>query len=87
MATVFIPASLRKYTKSQQKLDVEGANIREIIEQLDNQYPGIRERLLVDNQFRPGLAVAIDSRVSSHGLLEPVEPGSEIHFVHSVSGG
>lgn len=87
MPTVFIPASLRKYTNHVHQLQIEARNVREVIEQLEIEFPGISDRLCESGTLRPGLAVAVDSRVSSHGLLEKVNANSEVHFVPTVSGG
>jgi len=45
MATVRIPSPLRRYTNNQSKVEGDGANITELIENLDNQYPGVKSRL------------------------------------------
>lgn len=87
MPRVFIPASLRKYTGSQGEANIEAATVREVIVQLERIFPGISGRLTVAGELKPGLAVAIDSRICAHGLLEKVAPESEIHFVFSVPGG
>ncbi len=46
MATkVRIPAPLRKLTKDQAIVEVEGASIEEIIVNLEKNYPGLKERV------------------------------------------
>jgi molybdopterin synthase sulfur carrier subunit len=45
MSTVFIPSSLRRYTAGQSKVQVNGATINEVIEDLERQYPGVKSRL------------------------------------------
>lgn len=87
MPTVYIPPALRKYSNGEKKLEVDASTIREVIEELEIMFPGIKARLTENDQFRPGLTVAIDSRISSHGMVEQVDPTSEVHFVPSVSGG
>lgn len=87
MPIVYIPAALRKYSNDVRKLEVAAKTIREVVDQLEANFPGIKDRLLEDGDFRHGIAVAIDSRISSHGMLENVKSDSEIHFVPSVSGG
>ncbi len=87
MPTVFIPTSLRKYTNDVRSIEINARNVREVVEQLESQFPGIQEKICEDGQLRKGLSVAIDSRVCSHGMLEKVASNSEIHFVPSISGG
>ncbi len=87
MPTVFIPASLRKHTGDVRSVVVSAGNVREVIEELEKKFPGIREKICEDGQLRKGVSVAVDSRVLSHGMLEKVSSDSEVHFVPSVSGG
>lgn len=87
MPIVYIPPALRKYSNGIRIIKVEAGNIREVIAELEKTYPGMQNNLVVGDQLRPGLAVAIDSRVCSHGLLEKVENDSEVHFIPAVSGG
>lgn len=87
MPTVFIPASLRKHTNGVRKLVIDAKNIREVLERLEVEFPGIQDRLCDGDQLRQGLVAAIDSQISNQGLLEEVEPESEVHFVLAVPGG
>jgi len=84
---LFIPASLRSLTDGTQQFDVEAGTVRAAIEVVSEQYPKLLDRLIENDALRPGLAVAIDSRIHSHGLLEPLHDGCELHFVPAVSGG
>ncbi|MBI3696833.1 MAG: MoaD/ThiS family protein [Acidobacteria bacterium] len=87
MAIVYIPAPLAALTGGRSRLEVEGATVREIIDNLEQTWPGIRERLLVENHLRRNISVAVDGEVSPLGLLERVSPSSEVHFVAAISGG
>jgi sulfur-carrier protein len=87
MATVWIPALMRSLTDGQAQVEVEGENVRQIIEALDARYPGIAARLIDGNRLRPGLSVAVDGTVGNKGLREPVKPDSEVHFVPAMTGG
>lgn len=87
MATVYIPTMLLPLTEGLKQVDLEGRNVRQIIDGLDELYPGIKERLVEDGQIRPNLAVAIDGDVARMGLLERVQDASEIHFVPAIGGG
>lgn len=87
MPQVFIPPALRSQTDGQKQLAVNGANVREVIDHLDARFPGFRDRVSVDGRLKPGIAVAVGSRISDLGLLETVSPDDELHFVMSVSGG
>ena len=87
MVTVFVPTMLLALTGGVKQLDVEAANIRQVIDGLDGAFPGIKERLVDQGQIRSNLAVAIDGEIARMGLMEKVEAGSEVHFVPAIGGG
>ncbi len=87
MATVYIPTMLLPVTGGVKQTLVEARNVRQLINGLEEQFPGIRDRLIEENQVRPNLAVSIDGEVARMGLLERVGENSEVHFVPAISGG
>ena len=87
MATVFIPTMLQPMAGGVKQVDVEAKNVRQVIDELEQLYPGIKDRLVEENKIRPNLAVAIDGEVARMGLLEKVGEGSEVHFVPAIGGG
>ncbi|MCB0079980.1 MAG: hypothetical protein KDE47_03575 [Caldilineaceae bacterium] len=46
MATLFVPTPLRRLTGGASKVEVQGDNIGALLQALDQQYPGVNERLL-----------------------------------------
>lgn len=87
MATVWIPPLMRSLSDGQERIEVDGQNVREIVAALEERFPGISERLLEEGRLRPGLSVAVDGTVSNKGIRESVQPDSEVHFVPAMSGG
>jgi len=88
MPEVWIPSLMRKLTHGRDKVIVEGSTLREVIENLEVQFPGIKDRVVFeDYRIAHGLAVAIDGVVTEDGLRARVSPESEIHFVTSIAGG
>jgi molybdopterin synthase sulfur carrier subunit len=87
MPTVWIPAPFRALTHGQETVTVSGATVRQVIDELDRLFPGLRDRLCDANGLRPGLAVAVDTQVATLGLRQPVGEQSEIHFLPAISGG
>ena len=87
MAMVFIPTMLQPITGGIKQTECQGRNVRQIIDALDAQYPGIKDRLVEDGEIRSNLAVAIDGDVARMGMLERVAETSEIHFVPAIAGG
>ncbi len=87
MATVFIPSMLRSLAGGAKKIDCDARTVRQVIDQLEELYPGIKDRLVEDGQLRPNLAVAIDGDVAIMGLLQKVGENSEVHFIPAIGGG
>jgi molybdopterin synthase sulfur carrier subunit len=87
MARVWIPSLLRDLTGGAETVTVPGASIRQVIDELDRLHPGAHARLCDGDTLRPGLAVVVDNEVARLGLLQPVGPESEVHFLPAIGGG
>jgi molybdopterin synthase sulfur carrier subunit len=87
MATIFIPAQLRILTAGTDKLEMDVHNVREVIDQLEQQFPGIRDRLCQEDQISPSLQVSIDSVITSRVMIAKIHPNSEVHFIPAIAGG
>lgn len=78
---------LLSLTSGTKRVEMEARNVRQVIERLDEMFPGIKERLVEDGEIRPSLAIAIDGDVAIMGMLEKVGENSEVHFVPAIGGG
>lgn len=87
MATAFIPTLLQPLTGGKSEVEVPGATVAEVIDNLERAWPGIGDRLMDAGRLRPNISVAVDGEVSPMGLLEPVGESSEVHFVAAIKGG
>ena len=87
MATVFVPTMLQELTGGVKQVEIQAINVRQIIDRLEELYPGMKDRLVEEGRVRPNLAVAIDGEVARMGLLAKVGDGSEVHFVPAIGGG
>ncbi len=87
MARVFLQPQLRDLTGGAVEVSARGTTLRQVIAALDQDYPGIAARLLRDGSLAAGIAVSIDGVVSARGMLAPVAPDSEIHFLPAIGGG
>jgi molybdopterin synthase sulfur carrier subunit len=87
MATVWIPSQLRDLTGGQEKVTAPGARVGQVIDELERAFPGIKSRLCDEAGIRPGIAVIVDGEVARLGLLKPVAPASEVHFLPAIGGG
>ena len=87
MATVFVPSLVRTLTGGVDQVQATGKNVRQLVDDLERKYPGIRDRLCTGGELRPGLAVAVDGTIARKGLAEPVNAKSEVHFLPAIGGG
>ena len=87
MATVFIPTMLQKLTEGTKRVEFQAKNVRQVIDELDRLYPGMKDRLVEEGAIRSNLAVAVDGEIARMGLLEKVAENSEVHFVPAIGGG
>ena len=88
--TVRIPTPLRRVTDGQDKVDAEGATLREIIESMDSRFPGIKARICDDDgNLRNFVNVFVngeDVRFMD-GVDSATSDGDEISIVPAVAGG
>lgn len=87
MPTVVIPALLRKLTNGQERVTVRGASVRQVVDDLERQFPGIEAHLVEDGDLKPGIAVSVDGEMGIGGLLDAVKETSEIYFLPAIGGG
>ena len=88
--TVRIPTPLRRVTDGQDKVDTEGATLREIIDSMESQYPGIRERLCDEGgDLRNFVNVFVNGEDVRFldGIDSATGEGDEISIVPAVAGG
>jgi len=83
---VLIPTSLRSYTRAA-RVQAGGATLGEVLAELERQFPGLRFRM-VDEQdrLRPHMRVFVDGQ-ALHDLAQPLRPGADVNIVQALSGG
>ena len=89
-ATVRIPTPLRKVTNGADKASVDGNSIAEVIDSLENTFPGIKKRICQESgELRSFVNVFVngeDIRFSD-GINTSISSGDEISLVPAVAGG
>jgi molybdopterin synthase sulfur carrier subunit len=87
MATVILPRSLVSLIPgTKRSTDVEAATVAEAINRLDEQTPGIRNRLVDSGPvIRQHINVFVDAQPAA--LDTPLRPDSTVHVIPAVSGG
>jgi molybdopterin synthase sulfur carrier subunit len=87
MPTIFIPAPLRDLTQGKASVAVSASSVREAVESLETQFPGIKDRLCEGDRIRLNISVFVDGQVSNLKMREKLREDSEVHFVILISGG
>ena len=87
MATVHIPTQMRSLTGGRDRVPADGRTLRQVLDALETDWPGIRARIVANGKIRPELAVAIDGVMAESGLLHPVAEEAEIHLIPAIGGG
>ena len=87
MATVVVPALLRKLTCGRERVAVTGRNVGQVIDDLELQFPGFRDQLLQFGELKASIAVSIDGEMGTGGLLDRVKDTSEVFFIPAIGGG
>ncbi len=83
---VLIPSALYSYTQSNQ-VEATGSTLNDVLLDLDRQYPGIRFRMIDEQQqVRRHIRIFING-VSANSLLQTMQPSDEVVIVQALSGG
>ncbi|MDE2822363.1 MAG: MoaD/ThiS family protein [Chloroflexota bacterium] len=87
---VRIPTPLRRLTDGQDKVDVDSNTLGGVIDAMNEQYPGIRERICDDQgQLRNFVNVYVNGEDVRflQGLETATTDGDEVSVVPAVAGG
>jgi sulfur-carrier protein len=90
MATVFVPTPLRRLTGGQSRVTVEATTVGELIECLETDYPGVKERLLDgDGEIKRFINVFVNGEEirGLQGEATPIEATSEVSIIPAMAGG
>jgi len=87
LPVVWIPSLLRELTNGQKSLSINGDTVRQVIENLERKYPGIKGRLCDGDRLHASISIVVDGYTSTLKLRQPLHESSEVHFVISISGG
>ena len=88
--TVRIPTPLRKFTQDQADVAIEGNTIGEVINNLEAQYAGIKERIVDESgAIRRFLNVYVNEEDIRFldGPNTPVKDGDQVTIVPAIAGG
>lgn len=88
--TILIPTNLQKFTQNQTKIECSSGSISELIDSLERDCPGIKERLC-DEQGQPRRFLNFYVNGEDIRFLDKtntfVKDGDEVSIVPAVAGG
>ena len=87
---VRIPTPLRKLTKDQTEVEAAGSTIRDVVDDLEKQFPGFKERMCDEQgELRRFVNVYVgeeDIRFLN-GLETEIPEGEQVSIIPAVAGG
>ena len=89
-ATVRIPTILRTFTSGAGEVTAEGATLREVLDNLETSFPGIRDRIVDDTgalRRFVNVYVGDDDVRFIGGLDAEIADGARISIIPAVAGG
>ena len=86
---VRIPTILRTYTDGEKSVSGEGANLSALIDDLESNHPGLKDRLLDGGDLRRFVNVYVNDEDVRFlgGLATPVADGDAVTILPAVAGG
>ncbi|HEY8154403.1 MAG TPA: MoaD/ThiS family protein [Myxococcota bacterium] len=84
---VWIPTPLLSYTDQRKQVEAEGATLAELLVDLDRRFPGIRFRVIDEQDgLRPHMRLFVN-RADVRRLDVVLGAGDEVHIFQALSGG
>ena len=88
--TVRIPTALRRITQGQGEVQIEANSIAELIENLEKEFPGIKERLVEENgEIRKFVNFFVNDEDIRflQGKDTPLKDGDVVAIIPAIAGG
>ncbi len=88
-STVRIPPTLRTETGGERQVEAQGANVRELLDDLMDRFPGLRTQIVEDDGLAPFVNVYVEGEDvrTLDGLETPVREGSTVILLPAMAGG
>jgi len=84
---VWVASVLFEYTDGRAEVEAEGATLRDVLAHLDRLHPGLRFRVLDEqDRVRLHMNLFVGGR-PTRDLGTPVGPDDEVHILQALSGG
>jgi sulfur-carrier protein len=87
MMKVIIPSPLLSYTNQNKEVEADGSTIAELLDDLNRQFPGIRFRMIDEqDSIRPHMRIFVNGE-QVWALDAILKPSDEIYILQALSGG
>ena len=84
---VLLPTPLADYTAHRREVEANGATLADLLSDLDRRYPGIRFRVIDEQDaIRPHIKIFVNREQASR-LDLTLQPSDEVLVVAALSGG
>ena len=84
---VAIPTPLRSYTLGEATVEADGATVDALLRDLDARYPGIRFRMIDEqDSIRPHMRIFVNGE-QVWRLDTPLAPSDRVQILQALSGG
>ena len=84
---VLLPSPLASYTANRREVEAAGATLDELFDDLDRRYPGLRFRVIDEQDaIRPHIKIFVN-REQANAIGLALAPTDEILVVAALSGG
>lgn len=84
---VVLPTPLAEYTSNRREVEAEGATLADLLRDLDRRHPGIRFRIVNEQDgIRPHIKIFVN-RVQAASLAQPLDRSDDVLIVAALSGG
>ena len=85
--TIRVASPLRSYTNGAASVPGNGATVREVLADLDRRFPGMRFRMIDEQDaIRPHVRIFVNGE-QVWGLEAPLRPSDEVQILQALSGG
>jgi sulfur-carrier protein len=84
-----IPPVLREATKGAREVEASGESVRELLDDLADQFPELRDRILRDDELAPFVNVYLEGEDvrTKDGLETQVRDGATLILLPAMAGG
>lgn len=83
---VRIPGPLLSYTRAQE-VEATGATLSELLADLDRQYPGLRFRVINEQDEMRGYMRFFINGEQAFDLRQTLQPNDKVQLIQALSGG